>query len=54
MKNYIGLCLIILGSLMLIFSYFDGELVDYNWYTLISLLLIIVGIVAHIAITKRS
>ena len=47
---------------MLIISYFAArlnlgflaELVDYNWYQMIALLIIIAGIVAHIVIAKRS
>ena len=30
------------------------ELVDYNWYQVLCLLLIIGGIIAHIAITKKE
>ena len=61
-KQNLGITLIVVGALLLIISYFSAklnlgflaELVDYNWYQLIALLLIIAGIVAHIAIAKRS
>ena len=54
MKNLIGIALIVFVSLLLIFSYFQGDLVDMNWFTCISLLLIIAGIIAHINLTKRA
>ncbi|MCR4592411.1 MAG: hypothetical protein K5672_04575 [Bacteroidaceae bacterium] len=61
-KQNLGITLIVVGALLLIISYFSAklnlgflaELVDYNWYQLIALLLIIAGIVAHIVIAKRS
>lgn len=53
MKENLGICLIVLGALLLIISYFF-ELVDYNWYQVGALCMIIAGIVAHIVITKRS
>ncbi len=54
MKKNLGIIMIVLGALMLIISYFTDFLVDYNSYQAISLLMIILGIVAHIYITKRS
>lgn len=55
MKQNLGLALIVLGTAMLLISYFTkNDLVDCNWWNILSLLLIIGGIVAHIAITKRS
>ena len=61
-KQSLGIILIVLGAVLLIISYFGAkfnlgffaDLVDYNWYQMISLLLIIAGIVAHIVIAKRS
>lgn len=61
-KQSLGIILIVLGAVLLIISYFAAkfnlgffaELVDYNWYQMLALLLIIVGIVAHIVIAKRS
>ena len=61
-KQNLGITLIVLGALLLIISYFSAklnlgfmaELVDYNWYQMFALLLIIAGIVAHIVIAKRS
>lgn len=53
MKQNLGIILIVLGALLLIVSYF-ADLMDYNFYNMGALLLIIVGIVAHIVITKRS
>ncbi|MBR4187569.1 MAG: hypothetical protein IKO60_01675 [Bacteroidaceae bacterium] len=53
MKQNIGIILIVLGALLLIVSYF-ADLVDYNFYNIGALVLIIAGIVAHIYVTKRS
>ncbi|MBQ1909215.1 MAG: hypothetical protein II681_06665 [Bacteroidaceae bacterium] len=49
-----GIILIALGALMLMVSYFTKDWVDYNWYQLVCLLLIIGGIVAHIVISKKN
>ncbi len=49
-----GIILIVLGALMLMVSYFTKDWVDYNWYQLVCLLLIIGGIVAHIVISKKN
>ena len=48
-----GIILIVLGALLLIVSYF-ADLVDLNFYNVGALLIIIAGIVTHIAMTKRS
>ena len=61
-KQSLGITLIVLGALLLIISYFAAklnlgfmaDLVDYNWYQMLALVLIIAGIVAHIFIAKRS
>lgn len=61
-KQSLGITLIVLGALLLIISYFAAklnlgfmaDLVDYNWYQMLALVLIIAGIVAHIVIAKRS
>lgn len=61
-KQSIGITLIVLGALLLIISYFAAkfnlgvlaEFVDYNWYQMFALLLIIAGIATHIIIAKRS
>lgn len=53
MKQNLGIILIVLGALLLILSYVFS-LEDYNIYNFGALLLIIIGIVAHIYITKRS
>ncbi len=55
MKKYSGIVLIVLGTIMLLVSYFQkGYLVDCNWWNMLSLLFIIAGIVTHIVVTKRS
>ncbi len=54
MKKYSGIILIVLGALLLVVSYLTKELVDYNWYQVLCLLLIIGGIITHIVVTKRE
>ena len=61
-KQNLGITLIVLGALLMIISYFSAKfnlgfmanLVDYNWFQMLALLLIIAGIIAHIVIAKRS
>lgn len=53
LKKNLGFILIVLGALMLILSYFV-DLVDYNFYNIGALVIIIAGIVTHIVVTKRS
>jgi hypothetical protein len=61
-KQNVGIILIVLGALLMIVSYFSAkfnlgalaDLIDYNWFQLFALVLIIAGIVAHIVIAKRS
>ena len=53
MKQNLGIILIVLGALLLIISYF-ADLMDYNFYNIGALVIIIAGIVMHIVITKRS
>ena len=53
LKKNLGIILIVLGALLLIISYFV-DLVDYNFYNLGALLIIIAGIITHIVQTKRS
>lgn len=52
-KLNLGLILIVLGAVLLILSYVLS-LEDYNFYNLGALLLIIIGIVTHIYVTKHS
>ena len=53
MKKYLGILLIVLGALLLIVSYF-ADFVDYNWYNVGALLLIIVGLIVHIQVSKKE
>lgn len=50
--KYLGLLLIILGAIILILSYTLGW-VDYNWVNGGALLLMIVGLIAHIILNKK-
>lgn len=54
MKN-LGICAIILGALLLVLTMVVpamADLADQNWYTISSLVLIIVGFFAHIFLNK--
>lgn len=51
MKQYLGIFIIVLGALLLIVSYF-ADLVDFNFYNVGALFLIILGIITHIVVTK--
>ena len=53
MKKYLGILLSVLGALLLIVSYF-ADFVDYNWYNVGALLLIIVGLIVHIQVSKKA
>ena len=61
-KQNVGIILIVLGALLMIVSYFSAkfnlgalaDLIDYNWFQLFALVLIIAGIVSHSVIAKRS
>ena len=53
MKKYLGILLIVLGALLLIVSYF-ADFVDYNWYNVGAWLLIIVGLIVHIQVSKKA
>lgn len=54
MRKYLGIILIVLGAVLLVVSYLSKELVDYNWYQVLCLLLIIGGIITHIIVTKKE
>ncbi len=53
MKKNLGVCLIVLGALLLIISYFV-DFKDYNWYNVSALIIIIAGLLTHIYVTKRN
>ena len=53
MKKFSGIILVVLGALLLVLSYF-ADFVDYNWYNVGALLIIIIGIIVHIIVTKKS
>lgn len=53
MKN-LGVSLIIFGAFLLILGAFVlTDMIDYNWYTWGSVVLIIAGLVLHIVIGKK-
>jgi hypothetical protein len=53
MKLYSGIILAIVGALLLIVSYFT-DLVDFNWFQFLAILLIIVGIGLHIYVNYKK
>lgn len=52
MKKYLGILLVIVGALMLVISYF-ADLVDYNGYNGGAMLLIVIGLITHIQVSKK-
>ena len=52
MKN-LGVLIVVLGAILLIISYF-ANFTDYNWVNGGALLLIIIGIVVHIIVSKKA
>lgn len=61
MKKNLGIIMIVLGAVLLLIAYISDkyagtELCESagNWYTVLSLLIIIAGIIAHINITKKN
>lgn len=53
--NYVGVIMVLLGAVLMILAMFVApmsDLSDQNWYTVGSLSLIILGIVAHVCINK--
>jgi len=61
MKQNSGIIMIVLGALLLLIAYFSDQYIGTslcetigNWYTVLSLLLIIGGIITHIVITKKN
>ena len=54
MKN-LGIILIVIGAFLLVLTVvpFMADFADQNWYTVGSLILIVIGLIAHIIINKR-
>lgn len=53
MLKYLGVLLIVIGTIMLVVSYISGFLVDMNIYQFAAMALIILGVVAHIILIKK-
>ena len=54
--KFLGIALIILGAILLVLPMLItpmADLVDYNWYTVGNLALIIIGLVLHITLNKK-
>lgn len=54
MTKYLGVAMIVLGTIMLVISYISQSLVDMNWYQLLSMVAIIAGVALHIYFLKKS
>jgi hypothetical protein len=55
--KHLGIILVIIGALLLVLSAVVppmADLADQNWFTWGNVFLIIVGIIAHIIINKRT
>lgn len=55
-KTYVGIAIIILGSILLIAATFIpamADLLDQNFYTAGSAILIVAGLITHIVINKK-
>lgn len=54
--KFLGIALIILGAILLVLPMLItpmADLVDYNWYTVGNLALIIIGLILHITLNKK-
>lgn len=54
MTKYLGVALIVLGTIMLVISYLSQTLVDMNFYQLIAIVAVIAGVVLHIYFLKKA
>ena len=46
-SSYIGVLLIVVGAIMLLVSYFEGSLMDTNWYDGLAFVLMVAGAIIH-------
>ena len=54
--KFLGIALLILGAILLVLPMLItplADLVDYNWYTVGNLALIIFGLILHITLNKK-
>ena len=54
MTKYLGVALIVIGTIMLVISYLSQTLVDMNWYQLLAIVAIIAGVAVHIITLKKA
>lgn len=54
MTKYLGVAMIVLGTIMLVVSYISGTLVNSNPYQWGAMAVIIAGVVLHIIMSKRA
>lgn len=54
MTKYLGVLLIVLGTIMLVVSYLSETMVDWNWFQFTSLGIILCGVVVHTILLKKS
>lgn len=54
MKQYIGIIVMLLGALLQLFTYFTDQVENANTYLGIGLILVVLGYLGHILMTKKS
>ncbi|MBQ0048860.1 MAG: hypothetical protein KBT12_01270 [Bacteroidales bacterium] len=54
MTKYLGVALVVLGTIMLVISYLSQTLVDMNFYQLAAIVAILVGVVLHIYFLRKA
>lgn len=54
MNKYLGVALIVLGTIMLTVSYLTQTLVNFNWFQLLAIVAIIAGVAMHIVALRKS
>ena len=54
MKQYIGVIVMLIGALLRLFTYFTDQVEQANTYLGTGLVLVIVGYIIHIVISKKS
>ncbi|WP_455250279.1 hypothetical protein [Porphyromonas sp.] len=54
MKQYLGIIVMLIGALLQIFTYFTDQVENANTYLGIGLVLVVLGYLGHIVMTKKA
>lgn len=54
MNKYFGVCLIVVGTIMLVGSYLTQTLVNMNWFQFLAIVALIAGVALHIVALRKS